>query len=42
MSDPDSDVVPRGTLYIVGLFGALVAGGWLAFFFGLFLPRNTP
>lgn len=33
---------PRGTLYIVGGFGALVVLGWLLFYFGLFLPRATP
>ena len=33
---------PRGTLVIVGMFGALVVLGWLLFFFGLFIPRNTP
>jgi hypothetical protein len=37
---PDSDT--RGTLAIVAAFGVLVVLGWLAFFFGLFLPRNTP
>lgn len=33
---------PRGTLFIVGAFGALVVVGWLLFFFGLFVPRITP
>ncbi len=33
---------PRGTLVVVGTFGALVVLGWLAFFFGLFVPRITP
>ena len=33
---------PRGTLYIVAIFGAAVVAGWLALFFGLFLPRSTP
>jgi hypothetical protein len=33
---------PRGTLVIVGAFGALVVVGWLLFFFGLFVPRITP
>lgn len=37
---PESDT--RGTVAIVAIFGALVAVGWLAFFFGLFLPRTTP
>ena len=37
---PDSDT--RGTVLIVAVFGALVVVGWLGFFFGLFLPRNTP
>ena len=43
---PDSiapeDDHPRGTLAIVGAFGALVVAGWLLLFFGLFLPRSTP
>ena len=32
----------RGTVVIVWIFGTLVVLGWLLFFFGLFLPRNTP
>ena len=32
---------PRGTLIIVSVFGALVVFGWLALFFGLFVPRGT-
>jgi hypothetical protein len=43
---PDSthprDDQPRGTLIIVGAFGALVVAGWLLFFFALFIPRTTP
>ena len=39
---PDPAAHPRGTLLIVGIFGGLVVVGWLLFFFGLFLPRNTP
>ena len=39
---PDAHPHPRGTVFIVGIFGVLVVAGWLAFFFGLFLPRNTP
>jgi hypothetical protein len=42
MSPADSSNDSRGTVYIVGVFGALVVVGWLLFFFGLFLPRNTP
>lgn len=42
MPPPDSPNDSRGTVYIVGTFGALVVVGWLLFFFGLFLPRNTP
>jgi hypothetical protein len=38
--DPESHT--RGTVAIVATFGALVVVGWLAFFFGLFLPRATP
>jgi hypothetical protein len=33
---------PRGTVVIVGTFGALVVVGWLLFFFALFVPRITP
>ena len=32
----------RGTMAIVAAFGVLVVVGWLAFFFGLFLPRQAP
>jgi hypothetical protein len=44
MPDPiePADDHPRGTLVIVGAFGALVVVGWLLFFFGLFVPRITP
>jgi len=42
MLSPDPTNDSRGTIYIVGTFGALVVVGWLLFFFGLFLPRNTP
>jgi len=42
MTSPDPPDHPRGTLYIVGIFGGLVVVGWLLFFFVLFLPRNTP
>ncbi len=41
--DPDSpDHTPRGTTAIVAVFGALVAAGWLALYFGLFMPRVSP
>ncbi len=30
------------TMVIVSAFGALLVVGWLLFFFGLFVPRNTP
>ncbi|MEM7049430.1 MAG: hypothetical protein AAF604_07210 [Acidobacteriota bacterium] len=33
---------PKGTLLIVGLYGALFALGWLALFFLEFLPRGAP
>lgn len=33
---------PRGTLYVVAIFGGFVVVGWLLLFFGVFLPRNTP
>ncbi len=42
MPTSDSSDHPRGTVYVVGMFGALVVVGWLLFFFGLYLPRNTP
>ena len=42
MPSSDSSDHPRGTVYVVGVFGALVVVGWLLFFFGLYLPRNTP
>jgi hypothetical protein len=32
---------PRGTLAIVGLYGALFVVGWLAFFFFIYLPRGA-
>jgi hypothetical protein len=40
-TEPESDQ-PRGTLIIVAVFGVLVVLGWLLFYFGLYLPRNTP
>jgi hypothetical protein len=44
MQDPadPADNPPLGTLIVVGTFGTLVVLGWLLFFFGLFVPRNTP
>lgn len=46
MSTPERETFavapPKGTLVVVGIFGALVALGWLALYFGLFLPRVTP
>lgn len=33
---------PVGTLAIVLIFAALFALGWLALYFGLFVPRGTP
>ncbi len=42
MTPPEPHDHPRGTFYIVAGFGGLVVVGWLLFFFGLFLPRNTP
>jgi hypothetical protein len=44
MTDPDNPLPghePRGTLVVVGAFGALVVIGWLLLFFGLFVPRGT-
>jgi hypothetical protein len=38
----ESDEGPRGTIVIVSIFGALVVLGWLALFFGVFVPRGTP
>jgi hypothetical protein len=39
---PPSASDTRGTVLIVAVFGVLVVVGWLGFFFGLFLPRQTP
>lgn len=33
---------PIGTLCVVGIFGSLVALGWLALYLGLFLRRVAP
>jgi hypothetical protein len=33
---------PRGTLAVVGIFGALFALGWLAMYVYLFLERGAP
>ncbi len=33
---------PRGTLAVVGIFGALFVLGWLAMYFLLFLERGAP
>jgi hypothetical protein len=32
---------PRGALFVAGLSVALLFGGWLAFYFLLFLPRGA-
>lgn len=41
--DPDlPDGTPRGTAAIVAVFGGLVLAGWLALYFGLFMPRVSP
>jgi hypothetical protein len=42
MTTPDHNQTPRGTLYIVGVFGGLVVVGWMLMYFALFLPRSTP
>ena len=42
VAPPPAEPDTRGTVAIVAVFGVLVALGWLAFFFGLFLPRATP
>jgi hypothetical protein len=39
---PEPNQHPRGTLWIVGVFGGVVVLGWLLLFFGLFVPRTTP
>ena len=31
---------PKGTLAIVGIYGLLFVLGWLAIYFGVFLPRG--
>jgi len=38
---PAEDEGPRGTVVIVAIFGGLLVLGWLALFFGLFVPRGT-
>jgi len=37
---PDLGEHPRGTLFIVILYGLLFAVGWLLMYFLLFLPRG--
>lgn len=32
---------PRGTLAVVGIFGALFLLGWLGMYFGMFLQRGA-
>jgi hypothetical protein len=32
---------PRGTLAVVGIFGALFLLGWLGMYFGMFLQRGV-
>ncbi|MFQ5530659.1 MAG: cytochrome c oxidase subunit 2A [Gemmatimonadota bacterium] len=32
---------PKGTLAIVGVYGALFVVGWLVLYFFVFLPRGT-
>jgi hypothetical protein len=43
MSDQHSEVGkhPRGTLALVGLYGALFVIGWFAFFLFIYLPRGA-
>ena len=43
MDEHDRDVGdhPRGTLAIVGLYGLLLALGWLAMFLLVYLPRGA-
>ena len=38
--EPDIGEHPRGTLAIVGLFGALFVVGWLYFYFVVFASRG--
>jgi hypothetical protein len=42
MSQPDEPLGghPRGTLAVIGLYGALFLLGWLAIYFGLYLARG--
>ncbi len=42
MNAPTPDETPRGTVAIVTVFGLSVVVGWLAFYFGLFMPRVSP
>jgi hypothetical protein len=41
LKPPAEDDGPRGTVVIVAIFGGLLVLGWLALFFGLFVPRGT-
>ena len=38
---PDPGRHPRGTLALVGLYGAIFAVGWLAFYFFVYVPRGV-
>ncbi len=41
---PDTDAIgshPRGTVFIVGLYGVLLVLGWLAIFFFTYVPRGA-
>lgn len=38
---PDNQEHPRGTLAVVGLYGLLLLGGWLLYFFLVYLPRGA-
>ena len=43
MSDPSPDPAheaPKGTLVIILIYGLLFFVGWLALYFGVFLPRG--
>jgi hypothetical protein len=38
---PDVGEHPKGTLAIVGIYGLLMAIGWLILYFGVFVPRGA-
>jgi hypothetical protein len=39
-SPPQTERHPRGTLFLVGLYGLIFAAAWFAFYFFLYLGRG--